>query len=229
MTSGWSSFLVVTAALYLTAGVFTLIPRAVPLLGPGLLLATAAASTSALVYNVNYLNGAAGFAGQGFDVGFWLQLASNLSLMVAACVVGLALARASEVRMVLRPPQNVLPWVVVLLGVAGTLALIFQDFKVLVNGPGWQPQVVASSIAMTVWALVMPAWAALAVPRRLGVVLLAGWIWVGAAFFVYCYLFLGSADSSRGSISAFGITLLALSAVAFPFAREAPRIMPHMP
>jgi Caspase domain len=229
LTSGWSSFLVGTAALYLTAGVFTLIPRAAPLLGPGLLLATAAASTSTLVYNVNYLNGAAGFDGRGFDVGFWLQLASNLSLMVAACVVGLALARASEARMVLRPPQSLLPWVVVLLGVAGTLALIFQDFKVLVNGPAWEPQVVASSIAMTFWALVMPAWAALAVPRQLGVVLLAGWIWVGAAFFVYCYLFLGSADMSRGPVTAFGITLLALSAVTFPFAREAPRIMPDMP
>jgi hypothetical protein len=227
--SGWSSFLVGTAALYLTAGVFTLIPRAGPLLGPGLLLATAAASTSTLVYNVNYLNGAAGFGGHGFDVGFWLQLASNLSLLVAACVVGLALARASEVRMVLRPPQSVLPWVVVLLGVAGTLALIFQDFKVLVNGPAWQPQVVASSIAMTVWALVMPAWAALAAPRRLGVVLLAGWIWVGAAFFVYCYLFLGSARSSRDPIIAFGVTLLALSAVSFPFAGVVPRIMPDMP
>ena len=231
-SSGWSSFLVITAALYLTAGVCTLIPRPGPLFGPGLLLATAAASTSALAYNVSFrfIIFPPYSYHTRYAVGFWLQVASNLSLIAAACAAGLALARASEVRLVQRPPRNALPLVITLLGLAGALALVILDLKLpslKEFGVGWRSVEVAS-ISATVWALVMPAWAAAVVPRRLGVALLAGWIWVGAAFFVYCYVFLGSVHAGRGPIIAFGLTLLALSAVAVPFARAASGAMPRV-
>lgn len=233
MTSGWWLFVVGTAALYLTAGLCTLIRRAGPLFGPGLLLAAAAASTSALAYNVSHLwRGYSGFAGDRFvfGAGFWLQLASNLSLMLAACIAGFALARTTKVRLVQRLSRDALPWVVVLLGVAGALALVFQDLS-WVAEHNIQKPVEVSSISVAVWALVMPAWAAVAMPRRLGVALLVGWIWVGTAFCVYCYLYFGSlfynnGGSSRGHIVVFGFTLLALSAVAVPFARTAPTATP---
>ena len=225
-TAGSSSFLIGTAALCLTAGVCTLIPRAAPLFGPGLLLATAAASTSALAFNLRHSFISKFMLDINPESGFWLQLASNIILIVAACFAGFALARVSEVRLLQWPRRNALSWVVVLLGVAGALALVFQDLKLAaLSGIYWKTEL--PSILVTVWALVMPGWAAVVVPRRLGVALLAGWIWVGAAFCVYCYLFPGSSHVGRGPIIAFGLTLIALSAVTVPFARAAPSTMPH--
>jgi hypothetical protein len=233
MTSGWSLFVVGTAVLCLTAGICTLIPRAEPLLGPGLLLAAATASITALSYNLSHFWQSFSrnlfYGGIRFGVGFWLQLASNLSLLLAASIAGFALARSSEVRLVQRPRQEALPRVIVLLGVAGMLALVFQDLKlatlheVFYAVDAARKPVEVTSICATIWALIMPAWAAGAAPRRLGVALLAGWIWVGATFFVYCYLFLGWAHSSRTPTVVFGLTLLALYAVTVPFARQAIR------
>ena len=226
LTVAGVSFLIGTAALCLAAGVCTLIPRARPLLGPRLLLATAAASTSALAFNLRH--SFIVYGSYQAESGFWLQLASNLSLIVAACFAGLVLARASEVRLLRWPPRNTLLWIVVLLGVAGALALVFQDLELTaLIGSQWKAAEVPS-IVVTVWALVMPGWAAVVVPRRLGVALLVGWIWVGAAFCLYCYLFFGSVHGVRGPIIAFGLTLLALSAVTVPFARAAPSVTPRV-
>jgi hypothetical protein len=228
MTFGWFWFVAGTAALCLTAGVCTLIPRAGPLLGPGLLLAAATGSVTALSYNLSHLWHSFDspffiLATPRFGAGFWLQLASDLSLLLAAGIAGFALARRSEVRLVQRPRQEMLSWAIVLLGVAGMLALIFHDLNLPILGRsigGWKP-VEVTSICATVLALIMPAWAAGAVPRRLGVALLAGWIWLGAAFCVYCYLFIRRHFGSTGPIIVFGLTLLALCAVTVPFARAA--------
>jgi hypothetical protein len=227
ITYGWSWFVVVTAVLCLTAGVCTLTPRAGPLLGPALLLAAATASVMALSYNLSHLWQVFSWylfipGPIGFEVGFWLQLASNLSLLLAAVIAGFGLARSSEVRLVQRPRQEVLPWVIVLLGVAGMLALIFQDIKLFtIQSVGAWASVAVTSICATVWALVMPAWAAGAVPHRIGVALFAGWIWVGAGFCIYCYLFFSRYNSSTIPIIVFGFTLIALCAVSIPFARGA--------
>ena len=111
-TAGSSSFLIGTAALCLTAGVCTLIPRAAPLFGPGLLLATAAASTSALAFNLRHSFISKFMLDINPESGFWLQLASNIILIVAACFAGFALARVSEVRLLQWRRRNALSWVV---------------------------------------------------------------------------------------------------------------------
>ena len=207
---GWWP-IVITAALYLSAGACMLIPRAGPLIGSGLLLGAVAASSWALMVRVRDL-----LAPDGYSGGFWLQLASSLILVVAACLAGLALARATEARLVRRPPRSALPWVVILLGAAGALALVIQDRNLAGIG---SRVILASSIWLTVMALVVPACAAVAVPRRLGVALLAGWIGGGAASYLYYYYLLEGAQISIGPTIAFGLTLLALSVAAVPFAR----------
>lgn len=229
MTPGWDSFIVATAALYLAAGACTLIPRAAPLLGPGLMLGTAAASTSALVYNITefwpgvFTTNVFSFSNSvGYGEGFWIQLASNVCLLLAACAAGLALARLSGVRFIQRPPRNLLTWVVVLVGAGGALALTFQDFQLAaLIGPPWNT-VEVSSIVITVCALVMPFWAALTAPARLRAALLASWIWVGAAFCLYFFLFSRSQFPGPDGIpiGIFGITLIVLAVVAVPFARS---------
>jgi hypothetical protein len=81
-------------------------------------------------------------------------------------------------------------------------------------------------MSRTVIALVVPACAAVAMPRRFGVALLAGWIGGGAALFGFHYAWTRNQyDGKTGSIPIiiFGLTLLALLAVTVLFARAAPR------
>ena len=107
----------------------------------------------------------------------------------------------------------------------GALALVFHDQHL------WRidwPQnrwLVVSSIWATVMALVVPACAAGAVPRRFGVALLAGWIGGGAALFRFHYVW--ASEQYGGQICTipiimFGLTLVALLGVAVLFARAGP-------
>ena len=238
MTPWWSCFIVGAAALSLTAGVCTLMRRWQSLPGVGLLLATIAAATSALAYNLSHL--AASFDDgvftstypRSYGSGYWLQLASSVSLILAGCLAISALARTGEVRLVRLPRRFALPQVVVLLGAVGTLALACQDFRLWFH-PAGSPQLISAavpSLLMAGWALVMPTLAVMAMPRRFGVALLWGWIWIGAAFCVFSYLFFGSFEwldySYRIPVIVFGLTLLALAIAAIPFARAGRRTGP---
>ncbi len=152
-------------------------------------------------------------------------LVAHLALVLAACLAGLALAGTSEVRLMRPTPQGELAWLVALLGAAGALALLFHDRNL------WHPSglpdrwYVVPSIWMTVMAFVVPACAAVAVPRRFGIALLAGWIGGAAALFSFDYLwdrYQESGTIDTNPIIAFGFTLLALVVVAVLFARAAP-------
>ncbi len=63
-----------------------------------------------------------------------------------------------------------------LLGAAGALALVFHDYYLWRIAWPENRWLVVSSIWATAMALVVPACASVAVPRRFGVALLAGWI-----------------------------------------------------
>jgi hypothetical protein len=239
MIPGWWAFLVGTAALDVTAGICVL-NRRWERLGRGLLLAASTAAVTALAFNLSYLivpNFSESYfyadAPRSASSGYWLQLASNLCVIIAVCVSASKLLRASEARF-MRLPRNALTRAVVLLSFAGTLALIFQDAGLWGSSATDAHIVEVSSIAMTVWAVVTPACAAVIRPRRLGTALLAGWIWVGAAFCVYCYGFLGSrspnvVDGNRIPVIAFALTLLALAAAAVTSARGESRLTPVTP
>jgi hypothetical protein len=199
-------YALVAAAVALGAGACTLLPRTRRLIGPGILLGTVAASTTVLlgvVIDSLYINGESVWAG------FWLELVAHVILVVAACLAGLALARAGEVRVVPRPPQGALPRLVTLLGVASAVAFLSQFLE--------QDFDVAGDFVPLIWAtamaFVVPASAAVAVPRRFGVALLAGWI--------------GGSASLLGLNTGIGAVLLictwlALVLVIIPFARAAP-------
>jgi hypothetical protein len=220
----YALYLLVLATLILGAGSCTLIPRTRRLIGPGLLLGIVATSTWSLVFLVSdrlrYW-----YRGVTFGGGWRVELVAHMALVLAACLTGVALARAAEVRLVRRPPQGELAWLVALLGCAGAVALIFHD-RYLWHP--WTPAdrwLVAPSIWMTVMAAVVPACAAVAVPRRFGVALLAGWIAGGAAFYGFQYTWdhhqYGAPIDSIPIIT-FGLTLLALLVVTVLFARTAP-------
>jgi hypothetical protein len=223
--SWYAVYLVVMAALILGAGACTLIPRTRRLIGPGLLLGIVAASTWGLVF---LASDRLQYGGDTkFGAGWWVELVAHLVLVLTVCLTGLALARTAEVRLVRRPPQGESAWLVALLGCSGALALIFHDEN-LWQQTSWPPNrwYAAPSIWMTVMAAVVPACAAVVVPRRFGVALLAGWITGGAAFFGFYYTwdrYREGGNIGRSPIITFGLTLLALLVVTVLFARAAPR------
>jgi hypothetical protein len=183
------------------------------LIGPGLLLGIAPASTWGLLTHVNawWMREAV----NGYGSGFWLQLAAHLVLVLAACLAGLALARAAEVRLMRRLPGGELPWIVVLLGAAGAAALFAQDRTLWDAGLRWY---VAPSIWATILALIVPACAAVARPREFGISLLMGWIGGGASLFIYYFVFLfQKLREGIWAISMFGLTLLALLVITYLF------------
>jgi hypothetical protein len=126
---------------------------------------------------------------------------------------------------------------VVVLGGAGALALIFHDRTLWLIGASPQATssvqahwdyarvVIPPSIWATAMALAVPASAVLAVPRRFGVALLAGWIGGGAAFVYFHFQWItneygGHLDPTP--IITFGFTLLALVVVTVLLARADP-------
>ena len=214
---------IIAAAVTLTAGACMLIPRARPLIGPGLLVGTVPASVWALISLATD-----GLAYNGLAGGFWLQVVANLILVLSACLAAFALTSAAEVSLTRRPAPGMLPWVVALLGITGALALAFLDHNL------WAAAAVPlreSELTPSIWATVMavlvPACAMAVLPRRFGISLLAGWIGGAFSIFLYESLLLNYARNQGVSISsapnvAFGIALLALTVVAAFFARSAP-------
>ena len=212
---------IIAAAVTLTAGACMLIPRTRPLIGPGLLVGTVPASVWALISLATD-----GLAYNGLAGGFWLQVVANLILVLSACLAAFALTSAAEVSLTRRPAPGMLPWVVALLGVTGALALAFLDHNL------WAAAAVPlreSELTPSIWATVMavlvPACAMAVLPRRFGISLLAGWIGGAFSIFLYESLLLNYARNlgiSSAPNVAFGITLLALTAVAAFFARSAP-------
>jgi hypothetical protein len=133
--------------------------------------------------------------------------------LLACCLVLLSLAQAREVRLRRQLPEGVIAWLVTLAGVAGAVALFVQvegEHAIPGRGQGFVP---SQDLAPLIWAaamaLVVPAAAALALPRRFGVALLAGWICDGASMVAF---YLGS------SVGVFGFTLFALVILIIPFA-----------
>ncbi|HEY9377182.1 MAG TPA: TIR domain-containing protein [Jiangellaceae bacterium] len=215
-STGWYAYMLVVAALVVSASVHALMVGAWSLTNAGILLGAVAASAWGLAVPVGQL----GYG--GYQVGFWFVLVGHLFLVLAAVLSVRALRRTTEIRLARRALRGALAWVIAVLGVAAAVALhVFRILLVNDYGVGvdfWLPLAI-----LTIMALVVPVSAALAIPRRFGVALLAGWIVAAASIFVF-YGVVAYWDIA-GSLVVFGMTLLALGAVAIPFARSdaAPR------
>ncbi|HEX8931241.1 MAG TPA: hypothetical protein VGA45_20200, partial [Actinomycetota bacterium] len=159
-----------TAAFGLGAGIGILRQATARLAGPGLLIGVAAASTRALVQLLTEQLRDAG----GYGAGFWVEVGAHVVLLAAGCVAVVALARSGDVRLDPQALRTRSSQLIVLLGVAGTVALLVVDRRILNLGAEWYWSI--STIWLTVLALLVPPAAAIALPRRFGTWLLAGWI-----------------------------------------------------
>jgi hypothetical protein len=156
----------------------------------------------------------------------WLELSAHLILVLAACFTAIALVTDPNVRLA-RRPGNVLAWWTLVLGAGGALTLVFHTLLVFHHVAAERHQTLYVNIAATVIALVVPACAALAVPRRFGVFLLAGWITAGATFSLLNFAFLERQSLDTTTIIIFGFTLIGLAVIAGYLDRAEPaRISP---
>lgn len=209
---GAESFVLIVAALALSAGVSTLPSRTLSLIGPGLLLGSAAASTWGLLAWTSDV-----LMTDGFGIGFGLGLVAQAILVFAACLAGLALKQVDGVRLVRRPAEGGIAWLVVILSVVGGVALLAQAQAVQDGDNGWYAWPL---IWAAVMAVVVPGCATLAVPTRLGASLLMGWIGSGVAITAFYFTSLEAFFYlSRNLVLVFGLTLLALLVAAILLAR----------
>jgi hypothetical protein len=198
------------AALVAGAGICILAPPTRRLIGPGLLLGAAAGAPAGVLYDL-ILGPVYGSLGAGY----WLGLLAKGMLIVAVCIAGLAVVWASDVRLGPLRPRDALAWLVILLGAAGAVTLFSQTYGaefLPFRDKAFDPaQDLVPLIWVSVMAFVVPAVAAVAVPRRFGVAVLAGWI--------VATMPLPNAGFPGGP---FGYTVLALLIVTIFFARTTP-------
>jgi hypothetical protein len=151
--------------------------------------------------------------------------------MAVGCAVLLVLGlfMGFQDRLEIGVPRRGRSRLVVLLGAAGSLALLLHVLQLSEIGP--KAYWIAPSVWLTVVALVVPAVAAVAAvatPRRFGAILLAGWVGGAAALFAACLAFADTKisndefDPGRTPILLFGVTLVALLVVAVLNARGEP-------
>jgi hypothetical protein len=207
-----ASEVIIRACVALGAGVCIFVPRTRWLIGPGLLLGGLATVPSWAAYDLIVAH-----AYPHAAAGLWLHLLGMAAWLLACCLVLLSLAQAREVRLRRQLPEGVIAWLVTLAGAAGAVALLLQvEGAHAIPGRGGQGFMRSQDLAPLIWAaamaLVVPAAAALALPRRFGVALLAGWICDGASMVAF-YIW--------SPVSVFGFTLFALVILIIPFASVA--------
>jgi hypothetical protein len=213
-------YVLIFAAIVAAAGVCLLLPSTKRLVGPGLLLGIVAASTVGFLGSL-----AAPLVNDGYESAWRIAFVADLVLVAAACLAGLALARGAEVHVVRRLPEQPLPWLVVVLGLAAIVELLVLIQQLRADGWGWY---LAQFIWAAAMALVVPALGATAVPRQFGASLLAAWAGGGVATSVFYTVFLdsqsgdGSAKPGSSLFVVFGVTMLALLVVAVLLGRTAP-------
>lgn len=209
----WHTFTLV--ALLVVGGACLFLTRTSKVIGPGLLLGAVAASGLSLANLIRDPTGSP-------DAGYWLELSAHLIIVLAACLTVIALVADPDVRLA-RGPRGVLAWWVLAFGAGGALTLVFHTLLVFHNVTDEKYQTLSVNIAATAMALVVPVCAALAVPHRFGVFLLAGWITAGVTFSLINFTFLEHHSLDTGTIIIFGFTLLGLAVIAGYLDRAVPR------
>jgi hypothetical protein len=217
----WTTWYVILGAgVDLVAGACLVIPRTKRFIGPGILLGNVAVSAGGLAFLIVSV-----LTDSGYGSGFWLEFASSVAEVAAACLVGIAVARTDEIRLSSWPGRAGLTWIIVLIGAAAAVALAFHSHNLSAAALDLY---LTTSIWTAVMALIVPVYATAVKPRRFAVALLGGWLAADVAVLVYYFLYLtylrdqGYAVISTVPLIVFGLALVALVPAAALFARGAP-------
>lgn len=192
-------------------------------IGAGVLLGVAAAAMWGLAFHIADLA-----VRDELGFGFWCEFIAHLLLLLAAGLTVAALVWAGELRLAPRSPGR-FGWLMILLGLASAAALLAQRSKLSAMGFTWSGYDYDSLVpwaCAAIPALVVPAFAAVAAPRRFAVAALAGWLGGAAGMLLYGLLYMngqaanGNDEASLAPLIAFGCTLLALLGAAIAVTRS---------
>ena len=213
-------YVILGAGVDLVAGACLVIPRTKRFVGPGILLGNVAVSSGGLAFLIVSV-----LADSGYGSGYWLEFAASLAEVAAACLVGIAVARTAEIRWSRWPRPAGLTWIIVLIGTAAAVALVFHARNLSAAALDIY---LTTAVWTAVMALVVPVCATAARPRIFAVALLAGWLAADVAFLLYYVPFLtyerdnGYASVNTVPLLVFGLALVAMVPAAVLFARAAP-------
>lgn len=206
-------YLLLLGGMALAGGVCSLIPQTRQWVGPGLVLGITATSTWGLAYLIGHFVDS---NGDGFNLGFLLDVVAHLLLIAAGCVAAVALARLDEVHIRNLSRHDRIKWLIVALGAAGALLVLLTAIDV------WQSD--TSIGALTAWlaflSIALPVTAVLLRPRRLGVPVMAGWLVSGLALTINTGVVIDTIGGDTTRIDAFFISLLALAAITVVWRRQ---------
>jgi hypothetical protein len=211
------------AACALAAGVCAFLRPTRRLVGPGLLLGLGVAATWGLLASAAF-----GVGEAGLELGYWVGLVADLTVVLVGGLAGIALARAGRVRLVRRLLAGRLAWLAVFFGVTTALVLLWASVQTYRLAGGSEA---GTEAALAFWAAVVapvvPVCAALLAPRRFGVGVLLGWIGGVTAIFLTVSAVVGGLQSEGSNVDEsptimLGLALLALLVVTVLLAREAP-------
>jgi hypothetical protein len=203
------------ATIAFVGGALMFVSRTTRLIGPVFLLGAAAASTYGIVFHAGFLLIEA--EGSGVATGFWLISAGHLALVLSAVLAGLMVFSSGSVGFT-PAPQGWLAWVVAGLGIATALVLVFRAVDYGPREGGW---LAAPSVWTGVTALVLLGFASVAIPRRLGVAALAGWLGGSVALLGHYAALDEYYQADTGPTNLFGLLSLGLLVVTVVFARAA--------
>ncbi|MEY9997114.1 hypothetical protein ABIE67_009146 [Streptomyces sp. V4I8] len=233
------SYVITMVAVVLSAGVCVLLPRTRSLIGPGVVLGATAASVWGLVY-FSSLNPDRGTADQRYFAG-------HVTLVIGACLAGLALKYSQAVRFGFRRPTNLLTWTMAILAGIAAAACVFPlsrwayqaarlsaherelskydwvDAADYAHYADYLASLAWAYLAATVAAVSVLVLAAVLAPRRFRLSLLAGWLGGASAIARHAYGSVGSSNGSYVDITIFGCALLVLAAVGLIVSVRSPR------
>lgn len=206
-------YLLALAGMALAGGVCSLVSRTRQWVGPGLVLGIAATSTWGLAYLIGSF---ADSNGDGFNLGFYLDVVAHLLLIAAGCLAAVRLARLDEVQVRSLSRHDWIKLLIVVLGAVGALLMFLTAIDVGSSDAGIG--------ALTNWlgflSIAVPASAVLLRPRQLGVLVLAGWLAGGLALTISTGVLIDAMSGDTTKIEVFLISLLALAATTAVWGRQ---------
>jgi serine/threonine protein kinase len=219
--SGWSydlasaSFVLwytIVVAVLVAAAATGLFVQGIRRVAAGVLLGVAAATTWALV---NVASGWIAIRDERAGPGLPLNLAAHVVLVLAGVLAARGLRAEGGIRFAVRRLPGPTPWLVIIAGVVGALALVYlSQHRNRFGYPAWTrlPDIWAAVLAFT-----LPPLSLLLHPRWFGAALLGGWVGGGTALFLRFQL---NPDTPHPSAIVFGGTLLGLAALLTQVVRD---------
>jgi hypothetical protein len=203
----WST--VIHTATAAIAGLLLLAPSTRRLIGPGFILGGTATALSTVLGGIA-LETSRYYGAPGS--GLWLDLAGGAVLELATAIAIVTVVRSGPVRLDHRPGP--LSWLVALTGAIGSVALYLGQQ----NAEWFVAEVHTGAVVWTsIVALGVPAVAAMTLPHRFAIAVLAGWLGNGLAVLAF---------NSFTGVEVFAATLVVLTAAALLLLRAERRPRP---